>query len=574
MSFSSGNRGRLALFLAILSIVGFFAIGAASVRDDSLTIDETAHIVSGYVALRHGRFDINIEHPPLVKLVAALPLLWTDIAYVPPRKPAPDQWTEGHRFLFDHPGRTDTILWRSRLAVLAFNALLLSAIAVLSRRVFGRTLFAALLVFLLAFDPNILAHARYVTTDTPIALSIIALVLSLVAYARERSRLMLASIVTFMALTLLVKFSGLPAVALSVACFTLLSRKDPARLVRVLAVTLLPLVLAFGAYFAVNIATPAASLSALSRETESSFWQSANRNALLRPLSSFVIGAQAVAQRSSLEHGSSFPQFLDGQGKDRNGWRRYFPMATLYKETPSFFLLLGTLIVMGALRGIRRQTPLTATTRIPLIPIIIPLVFLVPYLLLSIASELNIGIRHFLPVLALVILLSLLALDRHWERSGGHGRAAGKILAGLLIILQGGTIITTFPYFLSYFNAASGGWERGYAHLVDSNLDWGEQLKRFSGWVYANGIPAIHVDYWGKSPLNLYDPERRLKSWSVTNGRPAGYLAVNPMWITHSKWIKSQGKAAMDYAYLERLTPVKTFGGGLWVYDLAALPSS
>ncbi len=562
MTFLGSNRDRIALLLTILSIVGFFAIGAASVRDDSLTIDETAHVVSGYAALRYGRFDINLEHPPLVKMVAALPLLFTDISYIPPGKPAPDQWLEGHRFLFDQPDRTDGILWRSRLAVLTFNALLFCALAILSWRVFGRTLLVPLLLFLLAFDPNILAHARYVTTDVPIALSIVGLVLSLLGYARQRSRAMVAWVVAFLALALLVKFSGLLAFGLGLACFVVMSWKDAGRLARMAAVSLLPLAFAYLAYFAVNVAVPAESLDALARQTGSlsATMQSVNRNVFLRPASSFAIGAIAVSERSSLEGGSAFTQFLDGQGKDNDGWRTYFPVATLYKETPAFFLLLCAVALFFLVENGKR--------RLLIAGIVLPLVFFVAYLAFSMSSDLNIGIRHFLPVLCLVPLICLLVLDRMLEVSSRHGRILLGTFCGLLVLLQGISVAMTYPYFLSYFNSPSGGWQRGYTHLVDSNLDWGEQLKRFSGWVYANQIPTIHVDYWGKSPLNLYDPENRLKSWSVTDGRPTGYFAVNPMWITHSKWMRSQGKSGLDYSYLESLTPVKTFGGGLWVYDL------
>jgi len=48
---------------------------AFSARDNSITWDEDDHIYAGYMSWKHADFGLNPEHPPLVKLVAALPLL-------------------------------------------------------------------------------------------------------------------------------------------------------------------------------------------------------------------------------------------------------------------------------------------------------------------------------------------------------------------------------------------------------------------------------------------------------------------------------------------------------------------
>ncbi len=558
------SQERGALLLMGIAIIGFFTIGAASVHKDSLTIDETAHIVSGYLALHEGTFNVNLEHPPLVKMAAALPLMFMDTEYVHSREPAPDQWSEGHRFLFDQPGKVDSILWSSRLAVLLFNTILFCALAILAWKAFGNPWMAALLILFLAFDPNVLAHTRYVTTDVPIALSIVGLVLALLTYARQRPNTSIAWIVTFLTLALLVKFSGLVAFVLGIACFAVLSRGTINRLRNLLLVAFIPLACTYGLYFAVNLAVSPASLDVLASQADvrSATVETVNRSAFLRPVSSFFIGASAVVRRTDPDQGNSFTQFLDGEGKDRGGWRSYFPIATVYKETPAFFLLFLTVLIFLAVENEKRKLMLSMAT--------VPLAFFGAYLLSSIASDLNIGIRHFLPVLCLVSLLCLLFLDSLMGMSSRHGRLLLGTFCTFLALLQGISVATTYPYFLSYFNAASGGWPRGYTHLVDSNLDWGEQLKRFSEWTYERNIPVVSVDYWGKSPLNLYDPENRLKLWSVANGRPNGYFAVNPMWITHSKWAKEHGKSKEDYSYLESMTPVKTFGGGLWVYDMDA----
>lgn len=562
MNFLARSRERIAAGLIFLGIIGFISLAATSVRDDGLTIDETAHIVSGYAALRYGSFDINLEHPPLIKIVAALPLIFTDTSYTRSLQPAPNQWDEGNRFLFSQTRQVDTILWRSRLSVITFNALLLCSLAYLSWRVFEEKIIAGVLILLLCLDPNLIAHGHYVTTDAPIALAIIGLVLSLMGRTRQVLEHSLVWIVIFLSLVLLVKFSGLLAFILGIACLAWMGCQGSNSFRALSIAILLPLFCTYLVYLPLGVHVIPSSLDKIAREAHitSPFLREANDHLFLRPISTFAIGALGATARSKLQGTETFPQFLDREGRENKGWWDYFFRATLYKETPTFLLIILSSLLLFVTEQAHRKHILKSIT--------IPLIILSAYLIGSITSDLNIGIRHFLPVLALSLLCSLLLFDDVVGRIATGGKHLLATACATLLILQCYSVGSVFPYYLSYFNAISGGWQHGYTHLVDSNLDWGEQLKRLSLWTYAQGVRGIKVDYWGKTPLNTYDPEGRLVKWSIDQGQPTGYFAINPMWIVHSAWAHAAGKTAQDYAYLERLAPIKTFGGGLWVYDL------
>jgi len=68
------RRGLVLAGVAIL--IALFALQLwLSVRRTSQTWDEGDHIFAGYMSWKTGDFGLNPEHPPMVKLVAALPLL-------------------------------------------------------------------------------------------------------------------------------------------------------------------------------------------------------------------------------------------------------------------------------------------------------------------------------------------------------------------------------------------------------------------------------------------------------------------------------------------------------------------
>ena len=145
------------------------AVEALSALQETQTWDEGIHLSAGYAYLTRGDFRWNQEHPPLAKLLSALPLL----AFHAELPVGGEGWRKldetqmGIDFLYHNRAPADSLLFAARTATMLLSLLFLTAVAGLVRRRFG-TVPALLTVCLCGFDPNLIAHARYVTTDFPV----------------------------------------------------------------------------------------------------------------------------------------------------------------------------------------------------------------------------------------------------------------------------------------------------------------------------------------------------------------------------------------------------------------------
>ena len=187
---------------AALLIAIFWLQLALSVHRNSFTWDEDDHIYSGYMSWKHADFGLNPEHPPLVKLVAALPLL-----HLPIKMPALQNrffklegFLGGKEFFFNNDA--DAMLFRARLAVSFFAVLLAALVFLAAKEMFGPWAgFIALA--LLAFDPNFLAHGAVVGTDIGLSCFLFASIYAFYRYVKAPSawRLILAGLATGLAIS-------------------------------------------------------------------------------------------------------------------------------------------------------------------------------------------------------------------------------------------------------------------------------------------------------------------------------------------------------------------------------------
>ena len=153
------------LLAAVLLLVSASSL-VLSIVQESQTVDEGVHLAAGYSHWRTGDFRLNVEHPPLFRLLAALPLLLLQ----PDFSPLPANWQEveeypiGKDFLYRNRVDADTLLFAGRSMTILLSLAFGAAVAGWSKRRFGAPagLFTLLL---LTFDPNMIAHGRYVTSD-------------------------------------------------------------------------------------------------------------------------------------------------------------------------------------------------------------------------------------------------------------------------------------------------------------------------------------------------------------------------------------------------------------------------
>ena len=198
------------VLLVIILLSVMFFLEFTSALQENQTVDEGAHLASGYSYLRTGDFRINPEHPPLLKEISAVPLL-----FLPLRLPTNheswneyNQWEFGRQFLYHNLVDADLILLLGRIPVILLSLILGIFIFKWVKKLWGNTAaFFALVLYV--FEPNILAHSRYVTTDLALTLFLFLTIYALDQYLQSYSRKHLIIFGILFAIAQVVKFSAI-----------------------------------------------------------------------------------------------------------------------------------------------------------------------------------------------------------------------------------------------------------------------------------------------------------------------------------------------------------------------------
>ena len=481
-------------------------LGAA--RRLAPTFDEPAHIAAGYAYWTRADFDLETEHPPLAKLIAALPLLALRPAlpFAKAERPS-DAMQAGPEFLYAPGNEPDRILFLARLPGIALSVVLGGVLFAWARRRWGSASgLLALAVY--AFEPNILAHAGLATMDFPLAFfSALWTLAWLDEDRRPLSHSGTARCAALGAACLLTKYSAVYLAAASLA-WTLLFRRG--RLGR------------WAACWALSAAAAAAVLAAWGRLGD--------------------VPARLLEPRAGFRH-----SFLLGR-YSTTGWWWYFAAAFALK-TPLAELALAA---AGTWKAARERSAEAG------------LLVLGPAVLFAAASaaRMQLGLRYLLPAYPMLALLAGRSLK---ERSGRRAALAAALVLGPALSCLGAS-----PEFLAYFNEAAGGSSRGWRLLVDSNLDWGQDLKGLA--VFLKDRPgAVLLSYFGTARPEAYGIEAQdvlsVPSLRVqrVNAAPAGreYLVVS---ATNLQGVYYRDHAA--FAWLRDRTPDFRVGASLFVYDV------
>jgi 4-amino-4-deoxy-L-arabinose transferase and related glycosyltransferases of PMT family len=135
---------------------------------ESATMDELAHIPAGYSYLKFGDDRLNPEHPPLLKDLSAIPLVFMKLNFPKDsdywQKYVNGQWDVGRAFLYESGNDADKIIQWARIFPMLLTLATALLVYLLAKKLFG-PYWALLPFFLFAFSPVVLAHGHYVTTD-------------------------------------------------------------------------------------------------------------------------------------------------------------------------------------------------------------------------------------------------------------------------------------------------------------------------------------------------------------------------------------------------------------------------
>jgi len=447
---------------------------------ESLTFDEEDHMYAGYQMWKNGDYGLNPEHPPLVKLLATLPVLGEKL-WVPPLKGVFfkfEAYMGGEEWLAHNDGGSQRLVFRMRMAA-ALLAVALSLVVFFSTREWFGTTAALVALTLVVFDPNLLAHSGLVTTDLGATLFFLATIWAFFRFVKQptMSRLAIAGVV--FGLLLATKHSGVtlgPMLAVLVGWEVAVAAKGTRvrtalRLAGSLAAMVLLAVGVLWAFYGFRYAARPAGLQLIPTLAQYSqdlkpfdrgvIWWMAHLHLLPESYLMGMVDIRVFAKE--------FTAFILGNWYPHGVWW-YFPVTISIKTTLGLIglvLLAGFAIVTGKLgKGPKHSRALVYVLFVS-----------VAYLATAGINGLNIGVRHVLPLYALAAVIAgagvaaLAPLARGWKWAC-YGLVAAHAVSALCVL----------PSPLAYANEAWGGSGNTYKLLADSNVDWGQQLYQVKGW--------------------------------------------------------------------------------------------
>lgn len=508
----------------------------ATARQESATFDEGVHLAAGYRYWRTGNYSLNVEHPPLQKLLSAAPLLWVNPPMPADPKLLTDQSEYARVFLYGGAADADWLVLLGRLPTLFLSSLLLAAVYWAGRKHFGAPV-AVAAVWLCAMDPNLIAHGRYITTDMASALLYFLAVAVWINYLLSPSWRRAAVAALVLGLALSAKFS-MVVLLLLLPLIALLHWVMGRGSWRPLAV--LPF-LGAGAVLVVLV-TYAPESWRLVRGRNVAVEAETIRGYELPP-HRYLTGLRTVIDHNSEGH----PSYLLGETRE-SGWWYYFPVVFLVKS-PTALLLLVLLGAGAGLVRIHRAEFLWLGLLLP------PLV----YFATTLTSHINLGVRHLLPMYPFLYLLCAAAILCLWP-----GRR-GLLIVGGLAALQTGETLVNFPEYLGYFNLPAGGRAAGPGYLLDSNVDWGQDLKKLKSYIDTNGSPKVCLDYFGSVEPKYYGIQFEYlpKSWDKDELERMDCIGAISETLLQDLYIRPG-----SYEWLRGRPAMGTVGSSIRLYDL------
>lgn len=539
-----------------LVIAATVLAAAAAGWENSATADEPYHTLAAWVYVHDGHADLNPEHPPLVKLLAGLPLqpLGLEGPAGRPVERLGDLSLAVRRFLYANTSDSQTILRLARLPGLAFLAALLAGTFLWARFAWGER--AGLLALVaLAGQPLALGHAPVVHTDVAAAATWVWTGYLLHRWLRGW-RHGWAAVGAAVGVALAVKFSAVYLVALVTASVLLAAaRRRSWRLVASLAgagLVALVVVLActWPAVRHVDAIEHAATVDAFLGHWKGTTGTAQALKGLGRVSVSAAQWGLGLAYVRFNNRTGQGVNFLCG-ATSTQGFPLYFPVALALKTSLPFLL--------AALWGVG----VACWRREALSRILVAVVGF--YLLASLSSSYNIGARHLLPILPALALLAARGLE-------GWARPARLVVA----LALASSALLAFPHYIAHFSALVGGVRGGSHCLADSNLDWGQDWRRVGLLARQHGWAPMAYFYLGAADPSA-DVPGAVDGRAVPPGIAPRFVAVSgfveTLGVTYLQTFGETRQAEMlDRALRvlhERGTVVADVGHTITVYRLA-----
>ena len=543
------TRGHLIqTALLVLLVALAFLLPVVLMRGKSATFDEVVHLPAGYSYLRTGLFKINPQHPPLIKELCALPLLFLDLKMPVDREtlqrsqvPLTYQWGFGRRFLYSQ--NADQILFLGRLVAVTLSLGLAALIAWWSLRLWGHA-GALLAVSLYLLDPTVTAHAQLVTTDIGLAFFATLFLFALRRYVEDPARWRLILSGVCLGLALAAKFSGIILIPMALVLLVLARAQADGNA---------------APQKASKAAARPPKKGAAKAQPRFSPWTSF---LLLLPVAALVVWAVYFFPADPLvylkglatvnkDHDPGYHPYLLGEMKPGR-WYSYFAIAYLVK-TPIPELMLLAFALFAFFKGKRASTLDEAFLLLP------AATFFLGY---SLTAD-NLGVRYLLPcypflMISMGRLGGVIAAGKAWVKAG----------AAVLLIWMVAEFAWIWPDHLSYFNEITGVPPHGSRWLDDSNLDWGQGLIQLRDYLSENPLPDFSLCYFGSASPAYYGIRAREITVKDLLSPPAPgtyVLSAHCVARARAELARSYGEASGNY--LAGAVPRQVVGHVFEIYD-------
>lgn len=606
---------KRATWLALALLAGMLVVELTSAMTQSQIIDEAPHIAAGYSYWTTGDFKMNPEHPPLIKMLATLPLQFMKLKPITSFsawETNPDQWQLGRHFLYENTVSHTWLLFWARLPIMLLSIILGWIIFKWSAHLFGATGGLLSLLFYV-FDPTVIAHSRWITTDLGIALGLFATLYFLKRFVDRSSPKNFLLFVLIYGLAQVAKFSAVILFPLTIlylliawwqrrgqSPITANTAREFLATRSIKKIFCFALLLLLGSFlitwaiygfemrlpasdpevahgFAlgkslVHYDTPTLKFINLITDTGTSVGHFVQRLTETVPLPAYSYFKGFVVL--SIHNYWGHMAYLMGHYSN-TGWWYYFIIAFLIKAplvTLAFLLvILGILArrlfgrdynqTINLAKPRRHRFSLASfCQRLRKSKIDWWIIILTPtaYFIWTLTSKLNLGVRHLLPIYPFIFIGFGVLATLKWSRRG----LVLKFLGSALVLFYVVDSFVIYPHYISYFNQSIGGPSQGYKYLLDSNIDWGQDLILLKKYMDERDLNFIYFHYFGTADPKAYGIDHVSPP---TNDQIAELSDFHGTVAISLSGLYSQSG---EYRWLLDYEPVATIGYSIRIYDI------
>lgn len=534
------KRPRARVLLVGLMLATFAVCALIAARTNTPTDDEFVQLPMGLYYLKTGRFDLDRRNPPLIKMLSAAPLLLTGAKLdTDPKWRAQGEgwwmWIFGTRFMRINQDNYFDLFFAGRIP----NILLGMAGALLvyawARSLFGSAPATGTLL-LYSTTPVLIGHASVATLDMGVTVFLLAGFLSLRRLATDRHW----------------KWAFLSGALFGCALAS--------KYVTLILIPLVPLLLAME-------------------------WRPRGPENWLRLLKAlafmalagwFAINAAYLFKGfplpDEMTDGIVFKSLEPGEGKSLSfllglwstkGWWYYYAVALFYKSTIPLLLLLGVAVCGAIMAWEKRPKKSLIPWLAPALWITLPPLTLI--YALSFHYQINFGIRYILPAIPFLLLIAGYGIQMLLR-----GTRPERVALGVLLGWQVLACALSTPKQLAYFNEVAGGPYLARNILLDSNLDWGQDLGRLKQYMSDHEIDRIGLGYFGCVDPKLYGINYSIAPFEPHPGLyaiSANYLSGLPPAITYLEE-KSVFSPPGHWNWFDDFQPIARVGSSIYIFKI------